>query len=539
MLPKDPKLTRIQSLYLGLAAAVVFTVMASIHLDGQGVYYDELHQAPAAFDYLGKHAPVFNYSFHGIPILNMSYSGAIKSNVYGLYLKYVDPHFTVYSWRFVGIVFVAIGVFGFYQIAGVSLPRATAVLFAALLLTDASVLLTTRHDWGPTALALCFRLAFLAVWLSIQLSEPSGFKHFAAGFLVGAAIFEKLSAVVLLTPFCILLFMSRRRAPRAWIAGVLGLLAGSLPLLLVNIGSYARAHSLISLSGLSMERARAGAPDLLAYAYQYLALAQGGMARQLILGDSPVPFWAQTEAALTLLVLVTIAVAAFRSRSTNRLMALAGVMAVAYVVVGISVFLLPRDTFVHHWILGTPFQYAAIALALPAFANPAEHGTRGRAVYRVAFVAAVAALLAIRLPDIVAVEKSLVSGRASTLFDPAFTRLAEIAAERSTDAAFISADWGTATQVYCAGNGRDDLVYEPFWNNDPAKAVLEIAQTTKKDNLYLLVTGIAPQFEQASASAVRSMVNSPNWHEVPVENEFAGLAPIQIRKFTRRTTLKF
>ena len=376
---------------LGVAAAVVFTVLAGIHLDGQGVYYDELHQAPAAFDYLGKHAPIFNYSFHGIPILNMSYSGAIKSNVYGLYLRYVNPHFTVYSWRLVGIVSVAIGIFGFFQIAGVSLPLTSGVLFAVLLLSDASVILATRHDWGPTALALCFRLAFLAVWLSIELREPSGLKHFTAGFLVGVAIFEKLSAVVLLTPFCILLFTSRKRAPRAWIAGVLGILAGALPLLLVNIGSYMRSHSFVSLSGLGPERAAVGARDLLSYAYQYFALAQGGMARQLVLGDSPGSFWPQAEAALTLLLLVIIAVAAFRSRSTNRLMTLAGIIAASYLLVGISVFLLPRDTFVHHWILGTPFHYGAIALALPAFANPAEHGTRRRAIYRAAFVTAVAA----------------------------------------------------------------------------------------------------------------------------------------------------
>ena len=148
------------------------------------------------------------------------------------------------------------------------------------------------------------------------------------------------------------------------------------------------------------------------------------------------------------------------------------------------------------------------------------------------------ALLAVRLPNVAAVEMSFVSRRASSLFDPAFTRLAEIAAG-SNNAVFISADWGTATQVYCAGNGRDDLVYEPFWNSDSAKTVLDITEATKKDNLYILVTGIAPQFQQASASVIRSMMNLRNWQEVPVENEFAGLAPIQIRKFARRTTLKF
>src|SRR4051794_21579117 len=81
----ETKMTCTGALLTGCLIAIVFILLTSHHLDSQGLYYDELHQATAAFTYLGKHPTMFNYEFHGISVLNMSYSGAIKSNIYGLY----------------------------------------------------------------------------------------------------------------------------------------------------------------------------------------------------------------------------------------------------------------------------------------------------------------------------------------------------------------------------------------------------------------------------------------------------------------------
>ena len=79
----------------GLAAVILFCSLTMIRLDGQGVYFDELHQAPAAFHYIGSHPRLFNREFFGLPTFNMSYRGAIKSGIYGLLLKYLMPRFTV------------------------------------------------------------------------------------------------------------------------------------------------------------------------------------------------------------------------------------------------------------------------------------------------------------------------------------------------------------------------------------------------------------------------------------------------------------
>src|SRR5512132_4167100 len=94
---------------LSLLPAMVFLWLATVRLDAQGLYYDELHQAAGAFTYLGSPPEYFAlFTVRGIPLLNMHYSGAIKTAVYGLYLRFVRPEFSVLSWRLVGIFFVGV-----------------------------------------------------------------------------------------------------------------------------------------------------------------------------------------------------------------------------------------------------------------------------------------------------------------------------------------------------------------------------------------------------------------------------------------------
>ena len=89
---------------LALSFAAGFVAVASIRLEGQGLHYDELHQAPAAFAWVGKEAPFFNLvQVWGIPLLNMTYSGALKSTLLGWWLRLSGAPFGVVSWRMAGI----------------------------------------------------------------------------------------------------------------------------------------------------------------------------------------------------------------------------------------------------------------------------------------------------------------------------------------------------------------------------------------------------------------------------------------------------
>ncbi len=519
---------RLQSLAIGALGCAALVTLTATHLDSQGISYDELHQAPAAFCYVGGHPPMFTHAYRGIPILNMTYSAAIKSGVYGLYLRYISPHFSIVTWRSIGIAFVAASLFSFFMIAGPSLPLQSACVFLGLFLTDASVIVMTRHDSGPTALAMALRLVFLALWLLIALDQPGDYRLALAGFVAGISIWEKLSSVVLLAPLCILLLTVSKRRKGAWLPAAVGLFAGTLPLLMTNVGSYAAGKGLISLRDASPDRVQVSLGGLAKYAYDFLSLGQGHIAREGVMGDGSGHSLDRTEAFLMGALMLGVCLAALRAGRSNRRMVLAATMAGAYAALALALAILPRRTLAHHWIIGTPFQYAAIALAVGGLK---EHRASGRLL-----LAACMCLVAIRTPALVDTERSFVSGKSSTTYDPAFKRLAQLAAVKSHYAAFIASDWGSATQIYCGTDGRADSVYEPFWSPSPGRAAMEIAETTQKRTLYVVTTGMGPpRLAGASSAILDVMALAPGWQNVPVESDFANLGPVQVRKLVRRS----
>jgi len=512
---------------MGLAAALTLIALTSVHLDYQGAYYDELHQGPASFRYLGKNPQMFTIVFNDILLLNTSYGGAIKSHVYGLFLRLIRPHFTVYSWRLLGILFVAAGLFAFYWIAGQYIHWTTGLLFAALLLSDTTVLLSTRYDWGPTALALGLRLLLLGIWLSMEFRGPTIRNHFFAGLIVGLAIFEKLIAVVLLGPLLLMLSAGRKLGRKAVLATMGGGLLGVLPIVYANYGSYRHGGGFISLA-LVEPTHLPRVSGVMEYIYQYLALGHGEGTGVHVLGAYSMPFWPRGEAILMFVVLSLIAVLAIQRRDSAKSMAVAGKMGAAYVLVGVLLLLVPHDTVEHHWIQGTPFQYAAIALAFDALSR--------RSPARLALIGIVGALLLIRTPNVITMERALAEGKATTGYDPVFTRLAEIAAAKSKGAAFIAQEWGIGTQIYCIGDGDDDLVYEPFWSGDVERTTLAMMKATKKSTLYFVSLTVAPpQFIDAGRSAITAATRAAEWEEAPVEKELTDLPYIHVRKFVRRS----
>src|SRR5262249_42500532 len=356
-------------------------------------HYDELHQAPASFEYLGHHSPIFNYAFHGLPVLNMTYSGAIKSNIYGLYLRFVNPHFTLTSWRLFGIGFLALTLFAFYQLVADSISIWSAVVFGMMVLTDASVVLLNRHDMGPVSLALCLRLLFIALWISVVFKGALRWKYFLIGFVVGISIFEKLSSSVMVVPFLMFLLTCGKYLRRSWRVSGTGFLAGILPLLLMNASSFVHGRGFISLTqvGDGVERM-----PLKEYIREILQFGQADQARRWILGDTANPVLMRFEFVIMVGLLAIAVLAALRLRS-NRELTLAGQLLCCYIAAATGVYLLPNVTFVHHWIISTPFQYGAIALVIGATISERESRRTEYRVYRWMLIACLAALIVIRL----------------------------------------------------------------------------------------------------------------------------------------------
>jgi hypothetical protein len=509
-------------LALGFLAATLWVLLASVRIDAQGPQYDELHQATGAFTWLGSPPEMFcTVAFHRVCVLNMPYSAAIKTNLYGLYLRFVHPRFTLASWRMLGILLIAGGILLFCAAAWPALPAGPMAVFLALLLSDGAVLLDGRFDWGPVAISLLLRLALLGLWMRGEAGEgePPLRNTAALGALAGLAVFEKLSAVVLVPALAALLLGSaRRRSRRHLLAAAAGLVLGAAPLAAVNVATLLRWGRLVSPvgGGAPVPRALGG---FLSSTGEYLSLGQGGPFRDFMLGLPRWPWAELLERGLVLAVVLAIAAAAARKGMPPLLRAAASALA-AYAVVWLALPLLGRPTWAHHWILGTPFQYAALALALAA--RPHSRGDR-RAL------ALLAALwLGLRLPDLASIESALARGSASLAWDPSFASIGEFAESHAGEAVFVASDWGVATQIYCLANGRPGLVREPFWRyhgpGDLDGDGRRLLYLVRLRNPPLVVPGATERIE-------RDLAADPRWREVPVEPEAASLREVLVRKF--------
>lgn len=512
---------------LGLAAAALFLLLASVRIEAQGPQYDELHQAVGAFTWVGAPPPpIFCMGVHGLCVLNMPYSGAIKTNLYGAWLRLTGARFTLASWRLFGLLFIAAGIALFCVLAGPVLPPWAMAVFLALLLTDGAVLLAGRLDWGPVALSLALRLALLGLWIGSEGGEGATLRSsFGLGGLVGLAVFEKLSALVLVPVLAAMLLGSpRRRERRHLLAATAGLAAGALPLAAVHLGSLLFRGRPISLgAGPEVDRSL---PGFLAFLWDYLTLGEGGGLRGFMLGLERLAWAEALEGGLVVAVCLIVALGAVRRGCRA-----SGIALVAYAAVCLGLYVLPRPTWAHHWLLGTPFQYAAVALALPAFRR--EKGRRN--ALGIALAAVVVLWLAARLPGVVRTERALAAGRASSAWDPSLAELGRFAAGRAGGAVFVASDWGVATQILAFSGGRPGLVYEPFWRYEGSGQLRTIEEESGVRVLYLVRLRHPPRTVPGATERIeRDLLADPRWREVPVEPEAAGLKEVLVRKLVLR-----
>lgn len=517
---------------LAVLPAVALAALIGVRLDAQGLYYDELHQATGAFTYLGSPPEYFARApVGGIPLLNMPYSGAIKTAVYGLYLRLVRPAFGVVSWRLVGVAFVAAGLIVFTALAPAQLSPVPLAVVLGLLLTDQTILLGVRHDWGPIALSLALRLALLAIWLRGELAaRPSLGSSAALGALAGVMTFEKLNAGVMIPVLAVMLLTGRRRSRRHLLAAGAGLLAGLAPLVAVNAASLLTDGRLISLSDMGTVPERSW-EALRAHAQGYVRLAAGERVWHFILGGAPLPLARRAEAPLLLLALgLAAALCVPRPRTASARCALTALG--CWLAIGVALAFFPRRTGVHHWVMGTPFQYLAIGLALDATRRAGGGAAAARGALRWLLVAVVGGLLAVRLAGVCSLEQALWRGDSSRAWDPSLTALGRFAAARADTAVFAAADWGVATQIYCLSNGRPGLVDELFWSYRGPADLLALQQRSGATELYALA--LAPPSgvrREATARIFRDLAASPHWQELAPEPAATDLTAVTVRRF--------
>ena len=518
----------------GLLAALFYFVFSSLRLDAQGLYYDELHQAVGAFAYIGR--PNMNNAFisltwQGFPLLNMTYSGAIKTAIYGLYLRLTSSSFGVSNWRLTGILFVTGAILFFGLHLRKSLPRKALLVFFFFLITDLNFILTTRFDWGPAALAAALRLVLIAIWLRGEFSaELKPANSFWLGVLAGLSIFEKLSSVVLLIALFFMIFgSSRRRTPAHILAVMGGGLLGCIPLILVNIYSYASQGSLISLHFYSTQRSF----EIFEYLNNFLSLGAGQWAQSFVLGGASA-FPATLETLLLIITLCALGLAAVRAAASDKLLQAGLVMLLAYLGIAIGYYYFPEGTLPYHWMVGTPFQYAAMGLFLAAAVKqrPLWAGLGRRFVLGLLVI-----FVLFRVGGVVSLEQSLWRGDAAIAWDPSLNSLGQFAVQKAADTTFISGDWGVGNQLICFLENQPGGVYELQWDApDAGKQIAALINRSQHANVYV----VFPSFYTFTTLQTRPLLIqqifeglAPGWQQQPVEAGLQNLKAVSALRFVK------
>ena len=522
-------------LLLIFSMPLVFFFLCSNRIDAQGLYYDELHQAPAAFMLVGKPPYTFiQASWGNIPLLTMPYGGATKSIIYGLWMKWTGLPFSVISWRMSGICLVIVGLVLFYAGARHGMAPRGLCLFSALFLTDITVLMTSRHDWGPTALSMALRLSWIGLWIKMESApEIRRADAFFFGLIPAFSLYEKLSNVAFLGVFALVACLSGNdRFRRYRFATLGGFLVGFSPLVLVNLLKPAVSfkQTLKAVRSTDYIHALSQTPVLLS---DTLSLGAGDIVRDFILSYS-IPGWVQrSELAFMIILIVGAGVISFlywRQLREARLMLLS---MLGYFVALTLTWMLPGTTWVHHWIVATPFQYVSLAL-LPIVVSKLAASLPSRAwtygLFRVLPVL-LSFFLLLRAINLWDTESALAKGMASSSWDPSYTRIARFVTEHRDNANFILADWGFATAIYACSNGSFPVA-EPFWNYRKREELASVLSEKPGKPIYVLThrTGrpINPAITEAILRDIKRMTHDQT---LPVEPEIATLKSVQVLKF--------
>ncbi len=516
------ELTERRAVCAALIVALLFGSVASIRLGVQGLNYDELHQATGAFAYLGAYPEHFSLvRVFGLPLMNMSYSAGIKTALYGAWMRVSGASFSPESWRLCGIIIAMIALFGFSVRLSIVLPRLEFAILSFLIISDATLLLLVRHDYGPVALALLFRLGFLSTWLACETGK--GLRRggaFLLGLWVGLAIVEKLSSCVLILVLVVVIARAQDRRISLAFSGAKGFLLGISPLALIN--AYTLWAGGYAISFRDVDSSMVNSHGFASFLKRFLSLGSGVEARAFVLGDKATVFPAVVEMTLVVSAIAIVAMAAWRSSSV--LIRSAGTAVFAYVAVGVGLLVLPGNTLMWHWVIGTPIQYMAIALGLAGLRGPGAPVIRWMSP---ALSAVVAALCFARLLRLFGLVLALWVGQYSKSFDPSLTNLGRFAASCSEDVVFLTTSWGVGTQIYCLADGRSNHVREHSRLDSIDRLRAYLNEQSGKRVFYLV--GLASRDDERMVSDAK---NLPDWREVPVEPEAQGRA-IRIRKFMR------
>jgi hypothetical protein len=322
-------------------------------------------------------------------------------------------------------------------------------------------------SWGPVAIALAYRLAWLGLWLRAnERGVATTAEAILLGALPGLLLWEKLHYAIFL-PAAVAMLLANPPVRVRWRALIAGGVLGALPLLLINL-----FFRFLSFRGVAGEHTPRGLASFPPNAFNMLGLGAGYGARYFILGPPRRKGWAT-----------------------------------------------PRRLFSRRRWWRRERSRGGRAATIPSLVQ------RPRLTPALLLVP----WLCVRLWSAGDTQRSLWKGDASTSYHPARTAIARYAASHTRDALLVVAAWGFALQMGVFSQGKA-LMVEPYAAPDPRQALdAALRAAPDRPHYYLVRDALQSHVEWPGTAPTRRAAAELARRELPLDAELAGIPGV--RKF--------
>jgi hypothetical protein len=351
-----------------ISSLAAYLWLATRHLILPGLYYDEALQALSAIGMLiGTHGPArWGIEFGGrtLPLMSGGYVGPLKS--YALVPAFALGGISVYSLRLTTILIALLGLVYTARVGRATAGPAGAAIAVALAATDPSLILFTRTDWGPVAIAFVLRTASL-FYLWQWWTNPRR-RSLVIGFaLLGLGLYDKASFSWFIAGVAVAGLIGARCDPnrprldrRDIVLAALAFFVASAPFWAFNLThGWATVRQMRSASNRMTHSVSAEIPGRVKALVQ---MFQGTSTAIWMFGER-LP--SRLGVSATLLAPLTVGatlVLAWAARASWRFLLLPTLMATML----LAMLLMPRYVWVHHFVSIYPLPHLAIGAAVVA-----------------------------------------------------------------------------------------------------------------------------------------------------------------------------
>jgi len=367
--------------------------------------------------------------------------------------------------RLTTILITLVGIFFTARLARQAYGVAAALASTWLIATDPTLILTTRGDWGPVAIAFALRAGTLYYsWRWWRSGGERTGALVAAGLMLGLGVYDKASFlwfVFALVGVGVIAWLFNRNPPRLGFRqlaiGVAAVIAGSAPLWLYNLSSNWITFRLVVLPGekASLSRLMQLVPERTGV---LRALFDAQAVASWMTGERLAPHFGITISLLLPLSIASavclIVIAIWKRRwSLLFLPALTAAMLV-------QMYLTPRPIWIHHWIGIFPFPHLGIGLVVSLLWQAAEG--LSRKVIALTVSATVIVAVAFNLVTMVQFHRAMYAHGSADPWSDAIYPLSETLEQGFGNRSIQVMDWGIFNQLYLLSAGRLKLS-EPIY----------------------------------------------------------------------------